>query len=81
MLACVKLGIQFIIVSPKADKSSIDAKLNKQAESTGLVIRTLDLQEALKDVNYIHTDTWMNMEFFSAEGGSASGGDVAIPVG
>jgi ornithine carbamoyltransferase len=64
MLACVKLGIEFVIVAPEVDKDSVDEELNKMAEETGLVKRTLDLKEALKDADFVHTDTWMNMEFF-----------------
>ena len=64
MLACVKLGIKFVIVAPEVDKDSIDEELKLQAEATELVTRTLDIQEALQDADYVHTDTWMNMEFF-----------------
>jgi ornithine carbamoyltransferase len=64
MLACVKLGIRFVIVAPEADPDSIDEELKWQAESTGLVQRTLNLREALQGADYVHTDTWMNMEFF-----------------
>ena len=67
MLACTKLGIEVVIVAPEVNKPSIDTELNTQAESTGLVKRTLDLEEALKNADYVHTDTWMDMEFF--EGG------------
>jgi len=64
MLACAKLGIKVVIVAPEANKDSIDLELNKMAEATGLVTRTLDLKTALKDADYVHTDTWMDMEFF-----------------
>ena len=67
MLACTKLGIEVVIVAPEVNQPSIDNELNSQAETTGLVKRTLDLGEALKDADYVHTDTWMDMEFF--EGG------------
>lgn len=64
MLACAKLGITFVIVAPEADKESIDGELNQLAEKTGKVVRTLNLREALANADYVHTDTWMNMEFF-----------------
>jgi ornithine carbamoyltransferase len=63
VLACAKLGIKVVIVSPDVDQASVDVELNRQAEKTGNVTRTLDLK-ALKDADYVHTDTWMNMEFF-----------------
>jgi len=64
MLACVKLGIEFVLVCPGVDSDSVDLELNHQAEATGLVTRTLDIKAALKNADYVHTDTWMNMEFF-----------------
>ena len=65
-LACAKLGIEVAIAAPEADKDSVDKELNKMAEETGNITKTLDLKEALKDANYVHTDTWMNMEFFAS---------------
>jgi len=64
MLACAKLGIKVYIVAPEINKPSVDEELNKQANDTGNVVRTLDLEEALKDADYVHTDTWMDMEYF-----------------
>jgi len=65
-MACAKLGIEVVIAAPEVDKKSVDKELNKQAEETGMVYRTLDLEEALKGADFVHTDTWMNMEFFDA---------------
>lgn len=67
MLACAKLGILFTIIAPEIDKASIDVELNKQAGAAGIVKRTLDIAEGLRGADYVHTDTWVNMEFF--EGG------------
>lgn len=64
MLACTKLGIEVAICAPEANTQSVDAELNAMAEATGLVTRTTDLAQALKDTDYVHTDTWMDMEFF-----------------
>jgi len=63
-LACVKLGIETFLVTPKVHEISVDNELNKMAEDTGLIHKTLNLKEALADADYIHTDTWMDMEFF-----------------
>lgn len=71
-LACVKLGISFVIVAPEVDKASVDEKLNKMADDTGLITRTLDLKEALAGADYVHTDTWLNMEFFEPAGSTMS---------
>ncbi|KKW42902.1 MAG: ornithine carbamoyltransferase [Candidatus Magasanikbacteria bacterium GW2011_GWA2_56_11] len=64
MLAAAKLGIKVAIAAPEADKNSVDPELNAVAGATGLVKRTPDLAEALTDADFVHTDTWMNMEFF-----------------
>lgn len=66
--ACVKLGIKVAIAAPEIDQESIDGELNSETEKTGLVVHTLNLAEALKNADYIHTDTWLNMEFFNAAG-------------
>jgi ornithine carbamoyltransferase len=63
MVVCVKLGINFVIIAPEIDKTSIDDELNQMALGTGKVIRTLDL-ESMRDADFVHTDTWMNMEYF-----------------
>lgn len=64
MLACTKLGIKFCLAAPVVDKESVDEELNKQAIATGLVTRTSDSAEALNGADFVHTDTWLNMEFF-----------------
>lgn len=35
---------------------------------SGLVERTLNLKDALTGADFVHTDTWMNMEFFDSNG-------------
>lgn len=64
MLLCAKLGIQFAIAAGDVDQTSVDAELNAMAEATGLVTRTNDPREAVAGADFVHTDTWMNMEFF-----------------
>ncbi|OGN08598.1 MAG: hypothetical protein A3C61_00610 [Candidatus Yanofskybacteria bacterium RIFCSPHIGHO2_02_FULL_39_10] len=63
MLACSKLGIEFIISAPEIDSTSVDKELNKQADK-GKVSRILDVKKAVRGAGFIHTDTWLNMEFF-----------------
>ena len=53
-----------MIISPEADKTSVDEVLNKLADKTGNVSYTTDIKSGLKGVDYVHTDTWVNMEFF-----------------
>lgn len=63
-LACAKLGIEVAIAAPEANPPSVDAELNDMASATGLVKRTTDLAEAMSNTDYVHTDTWIDMEFF-----------------
>jgi len=63
-IMCAKLGIKIYIVAPEINKPSVDEELNRMSDQTDCVIKTLNLEEALKDADYIHTDTWMDMEFF-----------------
>ncbi|MBU0670764.1 MAG: ornithine carbamoyltransferase [Patescibacteria group bacterium] len=63
-LMCAKLGIETVLLTPKVNEPSIDEELNKMAEDTGLISKTDNIEEGLKDVDFVHTDTWMDMEFF-----------------
>ncbi len=63
-LACAKLGINVAIAAPEANPASVDPELNQQAEATGKIVRTLDVAEALAGADFVHTDAWMDMEFF-----------------
>lgn len=64
-LMCAKLGIKIYLATPEAHLPSVDEELNLIANQTGNVVKTLDLKEALTDADYVHTDTWMDMEFFA----------------
>lgn len=63
-LTCAKLGIKIAIAAPEKNPPSIDSELNAMANATGLTEYTLDIAQALKESQYVHTDTWMDMEFF-----------------
>jgi len=63
-LACAKLGVQVSLIAPEINQASVDQELNELAEKTGLITHTTDLETGLTDVQFIHTDTWMDMEFF-----------------
>lgn len=63
-LLCAKLGVDIFIAAPEADPASVDEELNRMAEATGKVRKTLNLKEALDGADFVHTDTWVNMEYF-----------------
>jgi len=63
-LVCAKLGIEIAIAAPEANPASVDGELNQMAEVGGKVKKVLDLKQAMEGTDYVHTDTWMDMEFF-----------------
>lgn len=64
-LACAKLGIDIFIVAPERHAPSLDQELINEAEKSGHVHRTLDINFALNGADFVHTDTWLDMEFFN----------------
>lgn len=64
---CTKLGAKITLCIAEKDKAAIDKKLEENAKKTGLYEETTDLS-CLKDADFVHTDTWINMEFFDKDG-------------
>ena len=60
----IHFEFQLCLVCPISEKESIDEEQKKIAIQKGLLIETKDLQEGLKDANFVYTDTWLDMEFF-----------------
>ena len=61
---CTKTGVRITTVTPIFNEPSRDAELLENARKTGLYETTLDVKEAVKDADFIYTDTWVDMEFF-----------------
>jgi ornithine carbamoyltransferase len=62
---CTKTGIRIATVTPIFNEPSRDEELLKEAKNTGLWETTLDVKKAVKDADFVYTDTWVDMEFFS----------------
>jgi len=60
-----KTGVEITTVTPVKNESSIDKELLKAAEKTGLYTSTLDVKKAVKAADFVYTDTWVDMEFFT----------------
>lgn len=63
--ACTKTGAKITTVCPIFNEASRDDELLATAEKTGLWESTLDLKEAASEADFIYTDTWVDMEFFT----------------
>ncbi len=62
---CTKTGVELTTVTPVFNEAARDDELMKNAEKTGLWKKTLDLKKAIKDADFVYTDTWIDMEFFT----------------
>jgi len=61
---CTKTGAKITTVTPIFNEPSRDEELLKNAKKTGLYETTLDVKKAVKDADFVYTDTWIDMEFF-----------------
>jgi ornithine carbamoyltransferase len=62
---CTKTGIELTTVTPFFNEASRDTELLDAAEKTGLWKRTLEAEKAVEDADFVYTDTWIDMEFFT----------------
>jgi ornithine carbamoyltransferase len=62
---CTKTGVELITVTPVVNEHAHDEALLQAAEKTGLWKTTLDAKEAVADADFVYTDTWIDMEFFT----------------
>jgi ornithine carbamoyltransferase len=62
---CTKTGVKITTVTPIFNEPSRDDKLLEEASKTGLWENTLDVKKAVKDADFVYTDTWIDMEFFT----------------
>ena len=61
---CTKTGVKITTVTPIFNEPSRDAELLENARKTGLYEATSDVKRAVKDADFVYTDTWVDMEFF-----------------
>jgi len=61
---CTKIGFKITTVTPIFNEPSRDEELLENARKTGLYETTLDAKQAVKDADFVYTDTWVDMEFF-----------------
>jgi ornithine carbamoyltransferase len=62
---CTKTGVKLTTVTPIINEAARDEELIRAAKKTGLWTTTLDAKKAIKDADFVYTDTWIDMEFFT----------------
>ena len=62
---CTKTGVNLTTVTPIFSEAARDEELMAEAKKTGLWITTFDAKKAVKDADFVYTDTWIDMEFFT----------------
>ena len=62
---CTKTGVKLTTVTPIVNEAARDEELMADAKKTGLWTTTLEAKEAVRDADFVYTDTWIDMEFFT----------------
>jgi ornithine carbamoyltransferase len=62
---CTKTGVKITTVTPIFNEAARDEELLTEAKKTGLWESTLDIKKAVSDVDFVYTDTWIDMEYFT----------------
>jgi ornithine carbamoyltransferase len=62
---CTKTGVNIITVTPIFNEPSRDDELLEDARKTGLWSTSPNVKEAVRDADFVYTDTWVDMEFFT----------------
>jgi ornithine carbamoyltransferase len=62
---CTKTGVKITTVAPIFNEAARDQDLLAMARKTGLWHSILDSKKAVTDADFVYTDTWIDMEFFT----------------
>ena len=62
---CTKTGVKLTTVTPIVNEAARDEEILMEAKKTGLWTNTSEAKKAVKDADFVYTDTWIDMEFFT----------------
>ena len=62
---CTKTGAKITTITPIFNEPARDEELLREAKKTGLWETTLDVKKAVKEADFVYTDTWVDMEYFT----------------
>jgi ornithine carbamoyltransferase len=65
MGVCAALGVKLTLVTPIAEEDVVDHATKARLKQKNLLTETLDAKAAVRDADYVYTDTWVDMEFFN----------------
>ena len=61
---CSKLGVEITTVTPLIHEPALDQELLEEAKKSGFYKTETDVKKAVKDADFVYTDTWVDMELF-----------------
>jgi ornithine carbamoyltransferase len=65
MAMCAVFGVELTLVCPLVPEGAVDHKIKERIQERSLLVETLDKETAVREADYVYTDTWLDMEFFS----------------